>query len=86
MALTLPSLQQANLQVPNAKGDLCSYLAVKDSNLKPDILDPITDTLEAELGKLPNITMPDDPMLQALGQSVTERVTRLASKSCACGP
>lgn len=24
---------------------------VKDSNLKPDILDPITDTLEAELGK-----------------------------------
>lgn len=28
----------------------------------------------------------DDPVFQALDKSVTERVTRLASKSCACEP
>lgn len=34
------------------------------------------------------LTLPyrDDPVFQALDQSVTARVTRLASKSCACEP
>lgn len=55
----------------NAKGNFCFHLSVKDINLKPDILDPITDTLEVELGKLLDSTIPDDPVFQGIDRSVT---------------
>lgn len=37
---------------PNANNNFYFRLSVKDTNLKPDILDPIKDTLEVELGKV----------------------------------
>lgn len=37
---------------PNAHNHFYFHLSVKDTNHKPDILDPIKDTLEVELGKV----------------------------------
>ena len=37
---------------PNANNNHYFHLLVKDTIFKPDILDPIKDTLEVELGKV----------------------------------
>lgn len=41
---------------PNANNDFYLHLLVKDTNLKPDILEPIKDTLEVELGKVAGLS------------------------------
>lgn len=38
-------------RVPKANNDFYIHLLVKDTNFKPDILDPVKDILEVELGK-----------------------------------
>jgi hypothetical protein len=36
----------------SASNNLCFHLLVEDTKFKPDILEPIEDTMEVELGKL----------------------------------
>lgn len=55
---------------PNANNYFYFYLLVKDTNLKPDILEPVKDTLEVELGKVAGLSPLIDAMLLRADLSV----------------